>query len=202
MNELSLNRSRIIHKLACLLVLAGLSQAAAGLSSDKDQPIEVEADTAELDDLKNRSIYTGNVIVTQGSIRMTGDKMTVYHTEDDELDTLIMEGKPATYRQLPDDSDVYDEAEALTIEYYELQNLVILIEEAKVRQESMTMTGDRIDYDTELSQVKAQSKARATTDTDAPEESGRVKVILKKQKAEEQDEAPAKPDSPDAPVDQ
>lgn len=198
MNELSLNRSRIIHKLACLLVLTGLSQAATGLSSDKDQPIEVEADTAELDDLKNRSIYTGNVIVTQGSIRMTGDKMTVYHTEDDELDTLIMEGKPATYRQLPDDSDVYDEAEALTIEYYELQNLVILIEEAEVRQESMTMTGDRIDYDTELSQVKAQSKARATAETDAPGESGRVKVILKKQKDKEQDETPAKPESPDA----
>lgn len=198
MNEPSLNRSRIIHKLASLLVLACLSQAAAGLSSDEDQPIEVEADTAELDDLKNKSIYTGNVIVTQGSIRMTGDKMTVYHTEDDELDTLIMEGKPATYRQLPDDSDVYDEAEALTIEYYELQNLVILIEEAEVRQESMTMTGDRIDYDTELSQVKAQSKAKATTKTDESGESGRVKVILKKQK----DKEPETPDNPDAPAEQ
>lgn len=196
MNELLFNRSRIIHKLACLLVLACLSQSAAGLSSDKDQPIEVEADTAELDDLKNKSIYTGNVIVTQGSIRMTGDKMTVYHTEDNELDTLIMEGRPATYRQLPDDSDVYDEAEALTIEFYELQNLVILIEEAEVRQESMTMSGDRIDYDTELSQVKAQSKAQATTKTRESGESGRVKVILKKQKDKESET----PDNPDAPA--
>lgn len=198
MNELLLNRSRIIHKLAGLLVLACLSQSAAGLSSDKDQPIEVEADTAELDDLKNKSTYTGNVIVTQGSIRMTGDKMTVYHTEDDELDTLIMEGKPATYRQLPDDSGVYDEAEALTIEFYELQNLVILIEEAEVRQEGMTMSGDRIDYDTELSQVKAQSKAQATTKTQESGESGRVKVILKKQK----DKEPETPDNPDAPAEQ
>ncbi len=185
-----------MHRFLSILVLACLSQAAAGLSSDKDQPIEVEADTAELDDLKNRSIYTGNVIVTQGSIRMTGDKMTVYHTENDELDTLIMEGNPATYRQLPDDSDIYDEAEALTIEYYELQNLVILIEEAEVRQESMTMTGDRIDYDTELSQVKAQSKAQAKTKTEERGESGRVKVILKKQKDKET-ETPGPPDEPD-----
>ena len=50
---------------------------------------------------------------------MTGDIMTVYF-KDDELDTLIMEGNPARYRQLPDDSKIYDEAEALRMEYYEL----------------------------------------------------------------------------------
>ncbi len=180
-----------------VLLLACLTAPAWSLSTDKDQPIEVVADTAELDDLKNKSVYTGEVVVTQGSIRMTGNKMTVYHTEDDELDTLIMEGTPATYRQLPDDSEIYDEAEALTIEYYELQNLIILIDQAEVRQEDMTMSGDRIDYDTELSQVKAQSKASTTTETSGETggETGRVRVILKKQKDQEQAAEPA--DAPD-----
>jgi len=182
-----------MHRFFYLIILACLSPAASGLSSDKDQPIEVEADTAELDDRKNRSIYTGNVIVTQGSIRMTGDRMTVYHTEDDELDTLIMEGTPATYRQRPDDSNVYDEAEARTIEYYEQQNLVILIDEAEARQEDITMSGDRIVYDTELSQVKAQTETDSTGDS-----SGRVKVILKKQ----QDKEPETPEDPAEPAEQ
>ena len=86
---------------ALLLMLALPAHA---LSTDKDQPIEVEADTAELDEVKNVSIYRGNVIVIQGSIRMTGDVMTVYQTDNDDLDHMIMEGNPATYKQLPDDS--------------------------------------------------------------------------------------------------
>jgi len=187
MRKPSLNRNRR-HKFLLGLILAWLAPAALGLTTDKDQPIQVEADTAELDDKNNVSVYTGDVVLTQGSIRMTGDKMTVYNTEDDELDTLIMEGNPATYRQLPDDSDVYDEAEATTIKYFELKNHVILIDKAVVKQEGFLMKGDRIDYDTELNQAKAQSTPAAGEDTEKQE---RVKVILKKKETED---TPARPD--------
>ena len=112
------------------MLLLGASLALWALESDKDQPIEIEADSGELDDIRNISIYRGNVITIQGTIYMTGDKMTVYYTDDDEMDYMIMEGRPATYKQLPDDSSVYDYAEALTMEYYELKEYVILKKEA------------------------------------------------------------------------
>ena len=169
--------------LGLLLLATGLPVAA--LESDKDQPIEVEADAGELDDLKNISIYTGNVITIQGTIRMTGDKMTVYYTADDEIDYLIMEGRPATYKQLPDDSSVYDYAEALTMKYYEQREYVILIDEALVTQEGLRFTGDRIEYDTRLSQVKAWSNKDKTTtaaEDKPPEQKQRVKIIIKKKK--------------------
>lgn len=170
-------------KFALLLLLAQVTPAAFALQSDKDQPIEVEANTAELDDVKNVSVYTGNVVLTRGTIRMTGDKMTVYQTKDDELDTLIMEGRPATYRQLPDDSKVYDEAEASIIEYYELKHLTILKKNAVVIQEGVRLTGDRIDYDTELSKVKARTVSGKTGKPDkGGETEGRVKLILKAKK--------------------
>ncbi len=85
-----LRRIEII-RLGLLLSLTFAWQSVMGLSTDREQPIEIEADTAELDDIKNISIYRGNVIVIRGSIRMTGDKMTIYNTENDELDPLIME---------------------------------------------------------------------------------------------------------------
>lgn len=166
-------------------MLLSLPLAPAALESDKDQPIEIEADEGELDDIKNISIYTGNVITVQGTIRMTGDKMTVYYTDDDEMDYLVMEGRPATYKQLPDDSSVYDYAEALTMEYYELKEYVILIEEALVTQEGLRFSGDRIEYDTKLSQVKAWSnkKKTAPVDKQAPKKKKeRVKIIIKKKK--------------------
>lgn len=185
MNERSLRKHQVFNW-GVLVLLACTVPAAFALESDKNQPIEVEANAAELDDIKNISIYTGNVILVRGTIRMTGDKMTVYHTENDELDTLIMEGRPATYRQLPDDSKVYDEAEASIIEYYELKHLTILKENAVVIQEGVRLTGDRIDYDTALSQVKARSAGVQTKAAGAGEtgtqEGGRVKLILKSKK--------------------
>ena len=194
MNE-RLLKNRPVFKYGLLFSLACVMAPVFGLESDKNQPIEVEADTAELDDLKNVSVYTGNVILTRGTIRMTGDKMTVYNTENDELDTLIMEGNPATYRQLPDDSQVYDEAEASIIEYYELKHLTILRGDAVVIQEGVRLTGDRIDYDTALSRVKARTvkdktKTTASKET-GPQEDKRVKLILKsKKKGEPEKEAP------------
>ena len=104
---------KLLISVLCLLTGLLPTAPAWGLSTDRDQPIEIEADAAELDDEKKVTVYTGNVVVIQGSIRMTGDTMTVYYTSENELDVVILDGKPATYRQLPDDSEVYDEAEAL-----------------------------------------------------------------------------------------
>ncbi len=179
-----LNKNRL-YKLLIAFSMAIYAVAGSALESDKDQPIEIEADTGELDDAKNISIYRGDVITVQGTIRMTGDKMTVFYTEDDELDYLIMEGRPATYKQLPDDSSVYDYAEALTMEYYEQKEYVILIKEALVTQEGLRFSGDRIEYDTKLSQVKAWSnknKPAPSSSTEPPKKKERVKIIIKKKK--------------------
>ncbi len=179
----------IIRKnlLRFLSLLCGLFLASSGwaLSTDKEQPIEIEADSAELDKEKGITIYRGNVVATQGSIRMTGDIMTVHFT-DDELDILIMEGKPVTYRQLPDNSEIYNEAEALRMEYYELENLVVLIDKASFKQEGLNFSGSRIEYDTEHSKVKAgggtKQKSGTSDSGSSKTNGGRVKIILKPKK--------------------
>ena len=155
---------------------------AAALTTDKDQPIEVEADQVEIDDMNKVAIYRGNVVVVQGSIRMTGEEMTVYNTEDDELDHLIMEGNPATYQQLPDNSETPDQARAARLEYYELRNLIVLIRDAWVKQEKSTLTGERIEYNTELSRVRAWSQPEGKAPAATPEKKSRVKLIIKRQK--------------------
>lgn len=184
MYTLILNKNKL-YKLSLSLILLGLSCGVSSLETDRDQPIEIEADAGELDDIKNISIYTGNVITIQGTIYMTGDKMTVYYTEDGEMDYLVMNGRPATYKQLPDDSSVYDYAEALTIEYYELKEYSILIEEALVTKEGLRFSADRIEYDTRLSQVKGWSNKtspNASTEKATPAKKERVKIIIKKKK--------------------
>ena len=174
---------RAVDVIAILSFLTG-APAAFSLSTDKDQPIEVEADEAELDDMNDVSIYRGNVVVRQGSIHMTGEVMTVYSKGGDELDYIIIEGSPATYKQLPDNSSVYDQAKAMRMEYHETKNLVILIRDAWVKQDTSTLVGERIEYNTELSRVKAWGRPDGKESAKAPaaENKSRVKLILKKKK--------------------
>ena len=77
------------------LVLGLMCANVQALSTDSQQPIEIEADFAELDDQEGRTIYVGNVIVTQGSIKMTGDKLKVLFDENRDLEHAHMEGRPA-----------------------------------------------------------------------------------------------------------
>ena len=155
-----------------------------GLSTDSQQDIEIEADTAEMDDVSKITIYRGNVIVTQGSIKMTGHTMTVHFDKNNDMELVIMNGTPAKYRQLPDNGKVFDEAEALQMEYYALKNYVILIDQALVTQEGLKFSGKRIEYDTVLSKVKAEGQpntaAKKEENDNKQIKDGRVKIIIKR----------------------
>ena len=72
------------------------------------------------------------------------------------------------------------------MEYHETKNLVVLIEDAWVKQDTSTLVGERIEYNTELSRVKATSEsgAGASDSADPAKKRGRVKLILKKKDPE------------------
>lgn len=179
-----LNRKNLASLLLGIIAFA-TGGVALALSTDKDQPIEVEADYAELDDKKGVTIYEGNVIVTQGSMRITGDRMVVNYTEQNDLDTMVVTGQPAHYQQMPDGGTVPDEAEALTMEYHALKNLIILINDALVKQEGLRFSGNRIEYDTEQSKVYARSShtvKEQTEDARSEKRNDRVKLIIKPKK--------------------
>jgi lipopolysaccharide export system protein LptA len=180
-------RLSITFKYLLVIIFASIMNSAFALSTDKQQDIVIEADSAEMDDIKGITIYRGNVVVVQGSIHMTGHTMTVYNDDNGETELVIMQGTPATYRQLPDDSKIYDEAEALQMEYYALKDYVILIDKALVTQEGLRFSGSRIEYDTVLSQVKAKgsTKTAKTKGEETKQQSdGRVKITIKKKKEE------------------
>ena len=135
------------------LVLGFMCVNVHALSTDSQQPIEIEADFAELDDQEGRTIYVGNVIVTQGSIRMTGDKLKVLFDENRDLEHVHMEGRPAYFKQTPDGGKEDVEGEGLIIEYYAKKSMLHLIQKAKLTQGNRLFTGDRINYDSAKSVI-------------------------------------------------
>ena len=162
------------------ILLAVFGDQCMALSTDSEQPIEIEADFAELDDEEGTTLYVGNVIVIQGSIRMTGDRLRVNFTEDRDLKEVYLEGQPATFRQTPDNAAHDVEGEALLMEYHALKNLLFLIEKAKVTQGERLFQGHRINYDTEKSIITARSSRAGKADKDerSKETSGRVRIII------------------------
>lgn len=50
-----------------------------GFRTDPDKPIEVEADSLEVQDSKHTATFIGNVRVVQGDIRMKSDRLIIYY---------------------------------------------------------------------------------------------------------------------------
>ncbi len=144
------------------------------LSSDRDQPIQIESNSVEIDDKLRVAIYRGNVVVTQGTIRFTGHTMTVKYGEGQALTEVLMEGSPATFKQRPDNSDEDLYAESLKMRYDKQEELVHLIEQAKVIQRGQVYTSPSITYDTRRSFLTA-SKGEGEA---AGGETARVKIVL------------------------
>lgn len=69
--------NKLSLKLALTSVLLAASLPALALTGDTDQPIHIESDQQSLDMQGNVATFTGNVIVTQGSIKINADKVVV-----------------------------------------------------------------------------------------------------------------------------
>ena len=152
--------------------------------ADRDKPINLEADTATVDDVKKISIYEGNVILTQGTLQIRSDKLVV--TEDAEgFQTGTAYGNPANFRQKREGYDEYIEGYALRIEYDSRKDLMQLFTQARMKRGQDEARGNYISYDgkTEFFQVIG-GKETATADNPR----GRVRTVMQPKK---KDAAPA-----------
>ncbi len=156
----SINLPKAKHlAISCLLWALLSCGSVLALSTDKDQPIDIEADSVDLDDRKGISVYQGDVVVTQGSIRVTADKVTVHH-QAHKPDRLEADGNPVTFRQRPDGKDTDIEGEAKRVEYEVDSELLYLIGNAVLTQGADSFKSDRITYDRTKAKVLAGAVAK------------------------------------------
>jgi lipopolysaccharide export system protein LptA len=143
-----------INKYCVGLLLGFFSAGAFALETDKDQPITIDSNTATYDDTAATSIYTGNVVSIQGSLRVESDKLVVYF-KDGDAEKLVFTGNKARFKQTPSEGSEDITGEALTGEYYPKKNLLVLIDDATVWQGNGTYSSELIEYDSRSSVVKA-----------------------------------------------
>jgi len=168
----------------CALLLFVATPWAHAEKADRDKPINLESDTANVDDAKKVSVYEGNVVLTQGTLKICADKLVV--KEDDEgfqLGTAY--GNPASFRQKREGYDEYIEGYALRIEYDQRKDLVQLFNQARMKRDQDEARGDYISYDGKTEFFKVLGGKESATPSHPR---GRVHTVLQPKK---KDAAPA-----------
>jgi len=157
--------------------------------ADREKEIVVGADKLTADDANRTSTFDGNVVVTQGTMRMTANKVTV--KEDAERHKFyVANGAPVTFRQKRDNVDEWVEGFAERAEFDDRNDVLKLYSRAKVKSNQNEITGDFISYDMrrEVAEVSGAPPGQK------PPPDSRVKVIiLPPKKGAEADKKAASP---------
>ena len=160
-------------QLSCIFLLL-LPISGNALESDKEQPLYVEADGADIDDKTGVSIYTGNVVITQGSIKLNADKVTVTQ-KGEKSDHILAEGNPVKFQQQAEGKKGLIKGRAKTADYHMDSETIYMIGDAIMIQGEDTFRSDRITYDRVKGQVKAGASAKGKQ---------RVRIAIQPQKNE------------------
>lgn len=164
-------------KTTALIIATGfslLSGLAHALPSDSSQPINIQADSAEMDDKRGVAIYRGDVVITQGTLKITGDTVTITLNKSGDIDVFTSVGKPAYYEQQPSTDKDIVQAYGLTIQYFANNEKIIIIDQAKVIQQGNTFRGEKIIYDTQKEIVTAGRGKQGTITTPSP----RINMVI------------------------
>ena len=140
-------RSLCILLCLCLLTLPAFAAERA--------PITIEADSAEIDDRRGVSIYTGNVIIIQEGLKIKADVVTA-HTKDGELLRVEAEGKPVKFEQQRENEDTI-RGQGLTMDYDAKTERLLLLKQAQLWQDHNHFRGERIQYDVNAKRALANS---------------------------------------------
>jgi len=156
---------------ASLCFLIASAQVAA-LPDDRNQPIKVQAQKLEANRGKNLSVYSGNVVITQGTLQIRADRVEVHGSTSGEIKRVVAVGKPAHFQQQVQQSENPVKAKAQRIEFTVSSDELHLSGDAHVDRDGNTLAAERIDYDMNSEQMQAQGQSG----------DGRVEMIWKPEK--------------------
>jgi lipopolysaccharide export system protein LptA len=133
------------------LLLAALLSLAASVSvaerADRFKPLTVESDQPGRIDLANNVVtFTGNVVVTKGTMVIRAARIEVRESPDGFHNAVATgaAGRPATFRQKRDGVDETIEGEAARLEYDGRADTIRFVGEASVRRLRAGVAADEL----------------------------------------------------------
>ncbi|QDE38535.1 lipopolysaccharide transport periplasmic protein LptA [Luteibacter pinisoli] len=173
---------------ACGVALLAAASPAMAKQSDRQQVVDVKAKSFDgSQQPQGIAIYTTGVVITQGTLKVTGVKATIYFDDQNQVTRAVIVGSPATIEQQDDDGN-WMHGHAANVDYHNDTGIAILTGNAHIDQPTKgTADGDKLTYNTNDSTMTGESNGAST-------------VHMTFQPKTQPGAAPAKPAAPATPA--
>lgn len=187
--RLAATRSHVAAGLFMFTLLSCAPLACHAEKADRDKPVNIEADRMSYDDLRQVNLFEGNVTLTQGTLLIRADKLTVRQDPEGFQRGTAEKGPGgfAYFKQKRENMDEYVEGWGERIEYDARSEKAELITRARIVRGADEVRGNFISYDGR-SEFYTVLGGRDSGSTNNPD--GRVRAVIQPRNV-----APAAPDS-------
>ncbi len=194
----SLRPTLSLHRAHLAVLLCALAFPVAAEKADRGKPMEVLADKSGSADLQNQvSRFSGNVVITQGTMVIKADRVEIRQTADGfHVGTAWgVAGAPVSYRQKRDGVNEFVEGAAERVEFDGRSEVLRFVGSSVVRRLRGGETVDEItgslitwNHNAELFSVQGGTPTTANP-------SGRVRAVLSPRPGSAAAEAASRPAS-------
>ena len=149
--------------ISCLLIFSGPLRAAP--ASDRSAPTKVDSDQLKHDEKKALTVFTGNVVLSKGSLLMRGDRLELQQMPDGSS-LAVLRGNPAQMRQRRAADNEWMVGHANQIDYDSQTEISVLTGNAVMRRlsgetEKDRIAGDRLVYSSTTEVYEVQTTERS-----------------------------------------
>ena len=154
---------RFVKNTLFATALLGLSFSTQALKGDTDQPINISSGSQSLDMDSNVVVLTDNVLITQGSIKITANRVTITRQEG-KKEKIDASGSPVTFQQTLDNGKPVN-GKANNVFYDLGSEFLTLTGGAELKQQDSLIKAEKITYDVKKQQLKATSGGKSRVKT-------------------------------------
>jgi lipopolysaccharide export system protein LptA len=127
--------------------MQGVPNAMQGFSQNRDQPIQIQADSLEMRDKQKQATFSGNVKVVQGDTTMTSKSLVVFYESKNQPGAQPAGNTKATKAAAPMQSSTPGPDGSSSIRRLEARGNVV------VTQKDQVVTGENAIFDTKTNLV-------------------------------------------------
>jgi len=164
-------------KLLSLLLVLGITTHAVALKDDATKPVRINADAVVFNKTKGRAVYSGNVVIVQGTLKMTASSLEISAPNND-IQSIIAKGGPVQFQQRMDDGK-FAKGKANRLRYLVKDRKIYMDGRAELTQDQDRFKSEHIEYSTRTGELKAGNTNTAAGKNKGNNKSrGRVSAVF------------------------
>ena len=162
--------------------------------ADRNKPVTIEGDLVTLDQAKSVSTLEGNVILVQGTLRLTAERIVVKEDATGAKTALAFgtSDKQIAFRQKREGATDFIEGSADRVEFDEQADTLQLFSHARLKSGANELTGEYIYYNSATEIVKMRDSAPGANSVPASiANKGRPTITIQPKAPDEKSKQPA-----------